>query len=154
MEKIIMNIRVEYTQNNEKEIIIRCREEDEEVQQIKALLEFKFQKLSGSCDGQTYLFRPSEVYYFECVDNKIFAYLQDNVCSVTYSLEKIEKLLEYQEFFRCSKAMILNMNYIEKFKSEMGNRITASLANGEDVVISRHYAKMLRAYLKEGRADE
>lgn len=148
-----MNIRVEYTQNNEKEIIIRCNEEDEEVRQIKSLLEFKYQKLTGICENQTYLFLPSEVYYFECVDNKIFAYLKQRVCSVTYSLEKLEKLLEYQEFFRCSKAMILNMNYIQKFQSAMGNRITATLANGEEVVISRHYAKMLRAYLKEDRAD-
>lgn len=149
-----MNIRVEHTENNEKEIIIRCREEDEEVQQIKSLLEFKYQKLTGICESQTYLFLPSEVYYFECVDNKVYAYLKEMVCSVTYSLEKLEKLLEYQQFFRCSKAMILNMNYIEKFESAIGNRITATLENGEVVVISRHYAKILRAYLKEGRADE
>ena len=69
-------------------------------------------------------------------------------------MEKLEKLLEYQGFFRCSKAMLLNMNDIEKFQSSMGNRMTATLGNGEEVVISRHYAKMLRAYLKEGRVDE
>ena len=154
MEKIIMNIRVEFTENNEKEIVIRCKEEDEEVRQIKSLLEFQYQKLTGVCDNQTYLFRPSDVYYFECVDNKVFAYLRQRVCNVSYSLEKLEKLLEYKGFFRCSKAMILNMNDIETFQSAMGNRMTATLENGEVVVISRHYAKMLRAYLKEGKADE
>ncbi len=148
-----MNIRVEHIEDNEKEVVIRCREEDEEVQQIKALLEAKCQRLTGICDNQTQLFLPTEVYYFECVDNKVFAYMEQKVCSVSYSLEKLEKMLEYQGIFRCSKSMILNINYIEKFQSAIGNRITATLTNGEEVVVSRHYAKMLRAYLKEGKHE-
>jgi len=45
--------------------------------------------------------------------------------------------------------MILNLRHVKKFKSSMGNRIIATLDNEENVIISRHYSKILRAYLKE-----
>ena len=103
----------------------------------------------GMLNGEKYFFYPSEIYYIEYVDNKTFAYMKEKVYIIAYSLEKLEQILDKQTFFRCSKSMILNLRHVKKFKSSMGNRIIATLDNEENVIISRHYSKILRAYLKE-----
>lgn len=144
-----MKVRIDSNEENENEIIIRCKEVNSEVLEIKSLLESRYNKILGIIDGEKYFLKPSEIYYIEYVDSRTFAYTKDKICSIYYSLEKLEKVLVGQGFFRCSKSMILNINYVEKFKSSMGNRIIATLDNGENVIISRHYAKILRSYLKE-----
>ncbi len=144
-----MKVRIDSKEENENEIIIRCKEVNSEVLEIKSLLESRYNKILGIMEGEKYFLKPSEIYYIEYVDSKTFAYTKDKIYSISYSLEKLEEFLGGQGFFRCSKSMILNINYVEKFKSSMGNRIIATLDNGENVIISRHYAKILRAYLKE-----
>ena len=152
-----MKIKLEYAELEESEIHIRCRENketgnSEPEKEIKELLDYlenrKF-RINGNLDGEIYPLNPKDIYYFEYVDAKIFAYTSDKVCRITISLDNLEKMLESQSFFRCSKAMIVNLKHIERFKSVMGNRIIATLENQEEVIISRHYAKLLRGYLKE-----
>lgn len=144
-----MNVRIEYTQEEKKEVIIRCNKIDKEVLRVKELIELYHEKLSGSMNGEIHFFIPEKVYYFESVDNRVFAYMEENILSVSESLERLEERLGPRGFFRCSKSMLLNFHYIEKFKSAIGHRITATLSNGEEVIVSRHYAKVLRGYLKE-----
>ena len=63
---------------------------------------------------------------------------------------KLVRLYSEEGFFRCSKAMVLNVYRIEKLQSLSGNRIDATMDNGEHVIISRRYAKELRVLLKGG----
>lgn len=144
-----MKIRIEHIEDDEKEVIIRCKEIDNYVLEIKSLLESKYNKMIGMLNGEKYFFYPNEIYYIEHIDNKTFAYMKKKVYIIAYSLEKLEQILDKQTFFRCSKSMILNLRHVKKFKSSMGNRIIATLDNEENVIISRHYSKILRAYLKE-----
>ena len=151
-----MNIKIEYVEENEEEIILRIQKSREEstLRFVREYMEEDSQKFCGVCNGETIFYEPSQVYYMECVDGRIFAYLEKKICAISQSLEKMEQVLGDRGFFRCSKSMLLNLNYIDRFQSTMGNRITATLLNGEQVVFSRHYAKLLRAYLKEGREYE
>ena len=151
-----MNIKIEYVEENEEEIILRIQKSREEsaLRFVREYLEADPQKFCGVCNGETIFYEPSQVYYLECVDGRIFAYLEKKICAISQSLEKMEQVLGDRGFFRCSKSMLLNLNYIDRFQSTMGNRITATLLNGEQVVFSRHYAKLLRAYLREGREYE
>lgn len=50
--------------------------------------------------------------------------------------------------------MILNLYKISFLKSEPGNRIRATMENGEQVMISRRYAKELRQILKGGSKED
>lgn len=143
-----MKVRIEYTGKEEKEVVIRCPRADDEVLRIKELIEGCHEKLSGILNGEVYLFPPEKVLYFESVDNKVFAYMEDKVVGITDSLEHLEERLRGMGFLRCSKSMIVNFNFIEKFKSSVGHRITATLTNGEEVIVSRHYSKYLRIFLK------
>jgi len=66
-------------------------------------------------------------------------------------LYELESTLNDKDFFRCSKAIIVNVTKIEKLKPELTRNIMAGLCNGEVIVISRRYVKAFKKliYLEE-----
>ena len=141
-----IQIKTEYIEDNDEEIVLRIRREHHGLEElIRQMLQTK--KIQGLNGKETICFRWEEVYYFEYVDGKVFAYLENQVCTIPMSLEKIEQAAPPQNFFRCSKSMILNIQYVERFQSMVGNRIIATLSNNEKVIVSRLYAKQLKALL-------
>ena len=147
-----MKLRIEQTDVLETEIVIRCKEIDEDVKKIQELIEAKDKKLLVTREKETCFVSCHSIYYFEYVEHKVFAYLKDQVYETSMSLEKLEVFLE-EGFFRCGKSMIINLDVVDKFETTMGNRIVATLENQEEVIISRHYAKQLRTYLRTYQAD-
>ena len=51
------------------------------------------------------------------------------------------------DFFRSSKAMIINIKKIASVKAEFNARMRAVLLNGAEAVISRNYVKDLKGKL-------
>lgn len=138
----------------EDEVIIRYREMNEQIEMLALLAEGKGQKISAVWEGETILIRPEAILYLESVDGVTWAYLTDKVCRVYVSLEKAALAWGERGFFRCSKSMVINIYRINTLRSEPGNRILAQMENGEQVMISRRYARGLRAILKGGAEDE
>ncbi len=146
-----MNIKID--KNNaydpEPEIIIRCREIDDKVQNILSLLNMQKKKLLGFIEQTEHVIEQGEVLYCESVEGVVFIYTEKQVYRSTYTLNEIENIFSGAGFFRCSKSMVLNINSIKSLKSEFGNRIDALLSSGEHILISRHYVKQFRIVLKE-----
>lgn len=141
----------------EPEVIIYCNEENQEVKQLVRLIRAMDVRLTGSNENLSCSLRPEEIYYFESVDGRVFAYLEKKVWQVPHSLEGLERLLKAgsgSSFFRISKSCIINLDHVDHLTSMMGNRIMARMENGEEVIISRHYAGRFRDYLKCGRGGE
>ena len=67
--KVILDIDPKYEQD---EIVIRCAEMNDELLKIVSLANSAQKKVIGSIDRQTFVLNPSEVYYFESVDDKVF----------------------------------------------------------------------------------
>lgn len=152
-----MKIRMEQLAAGEEEIIIRYREMNEKIEALCRFIKGQESKLMGrgvDDGGQLYLFSPDEVFYFESVDNAVYAYLSDAVYRIQESLPEITARYEENGFLRCSRTMTIHIDKIERLKSESGSRIRAFLSNGETVMISRKYAKELRAVLKRGRGKD
>lgn len=137
----------------EEEVIIRYREMTPEIEAIAEIARGRGQKILSEWEGKTVYVEPGRIYYLENVDGVTYAYLADRVVKVSASLKALEMQFANRGFFRCAKAMILNIYKIDHLKSEPGNRIRATMENGEQVIISRKYAKELRSILKGGRAD-
>jgi len=97
--------------------------------------------------------RPQDIYYFESVDEKLFACTKEEEYQVASTLAETEEKLESYGFFRCNKSFVVNINRIVSVKSEMGNRIDAQLDNGEHIIISRRYAKKFRELLRGGNVN-
>ena len=132
----------------EAELILNYKELDPEVEAAIAFMEKSQKRLIGKKEGQVIVFSPEEVLYFEKVDDKTFAYTDNNVIQVDMSLYSIEVMLDDDRYFRCSKSMIVNVSKVSMLKSLPSNRIDVTLTNGEHIIISRTYASNFRKLLK------
>ena len=141
-------------QQGEDEVIIRYQEMNKQIEMIVAMAKGKMSKISGRYGDETILISPETILYLESVEGVTWAYLADKVCKIYESLEKAALAWGERGVFRCSKSMVINIYRISTLRSEPGNRILALMENGEQVMISRRYAKELRRILKGGAEDE
>lgn len=131
----------------EKEIILRYDVEDEEIKEILQWLQTREKKIPVKIEDRFRLLSPNVILYFESVDNKVFAYTTERVLPVSSTLNELAAEYASVGFIHCSKSMVVNLHRIEALQSDFGGRIIATLQNQEKIIISRHYAKMLRERL-------
>lgn len=130
------------------ELILNYREMNEEVEQVLAFMGKRNQRLLGSKDKMQVVILPEEILYVESLEGKTFAYMEQEVYRMNYSLQQLEVLLPEGYFFRCSKSMIMNINKVNFLRSLSSNRIDATMVNGEHIMISRTYASDFRKKLR------
>jgi DNA-binding LytR/AlgR family response regulator len=131
----------------EDQIIIRCKEMDENLLKLISELKMGQKKLTGSKDGIITVIDPGNVYYFEGVYNKVFLYCKQNVYETKLKLYEIEEEYKNTSFFRASKSVILNVTKIKSVSPDYSGRLEAQLFNGERVMISRQYVPELKKKL-------
>ncbi len=133
--------------DEEDEIIVKCSTMDEQL--IKLLNSFKqgSVKLNGYADGKIHLIEAKNVFYFESVDQKVFAYCKTEVYEIKSKLYELEDELPAQDFLRSSKSTILNLNQIQNLTPAFNGRFEALLKNGEKAIISRQYVATLKEKL-------
>lgn len=132
----------------EEQIIIECYEVTEDIAEIIGFIKSRESTLSAYYESQIYQIYLQDIYYFEAVDNKIFAYLENKVYELKSKLYELESIYERNKFFRCSKSVIVNLMKIECIKPALNGRFIASLKNGESVIISRQYVPQLKERIK------
>lgn len=101
-------------------------------------------------DGITSLVSLDDIFYFDTVDNKTFAYLSQGVYSCSFRLYELEEILVETPFVRISKNCILNTNVVCSVRAQFSGRLEILLANGEKNVVSKHYLKAFRKKIEEG----
>ena len=136
-------------QGEEEEVIIKCTSLSPEVMAlIKELKDGdSVEKLHVYLDGKLHFVEPSEVFYFEYVDRKVFVYCKTAVYEIKNKLYEIEEMLSKKDFIRVSKSSILNLNKIASLVPTLGGRFEVSLKNGEKMIISRQYVNSLKDVL-------
>lgn len=151
-----MKVHIRKIPDKEKEqVIIECVEITPEVMDIKAYATLKGEELSGVTDGQRIIrFRLEDVYYFEALDEKVFAYTREQVCEIKMRLYEVEKLYEDHHFVRCSKSVVMNLMLLEGISPALNGRFFAHMKNGERLMISRQYAPKLKRIVMGGVDDE
>lgn len=131
----------------EDEIILRCANLDEKIMNLIYALKSEQDKLTGYMEDKIIKLVPKEVYYFESVDNKTFAYTARGVYELHKKLYEIEKEYTYTEFLRISKSVIVNVAKIAYIRPIFNSRFEAKLKNNEKVIISRQYVADLKKKL-------
>ena len=63
----------------EDEIIVRCRELDSEIMDMIYSIRSKRGKLTGYSENGIVKISPKDIFYFESVDSKVFAYCEKTV---------------------------------------------------------------------------
>ncbi len=141
----------ENEEHDETSVEIHCRECDANVQRLQRHISSYDERFTCSSESGTVYVNAKDIFYFETIDNKTFLYTKDKVYEVQKRLYELESILDDKDFFRCSKAIIVNVTKIEELKPELTRNIMAVLSNGEVVVISRRYVKAFKKliYLEE-----
>lgn len=143
---------IEPIPGEEEEIIIKCASLNQRVMDLISELKREddtrpIHKLQVWLDGKLHLIEPSEVFYFEYVEQKVFVYGKTKVYEIKNKLYEIEEMLSGKDFIRVSKSCILNLNKINSLAPTLGGRFEANLKNGEKIIISRQYVNNLKEAL-------
>lgn len=149
-----MKYTIRQIEDGEDEIILKYCSLTPEIERILNFLNGEQQKIRGWKEKTLVMLEPSQILYIESVNGKTFAYTDEEMFRIDYSLNRLEQLLVHINFFRCSKSMILNIDKVERLRSLPSNRIDASMCNGEHIIISRTYASDFRKRLKRGVENE
>ena len=142
-----MDIQIVEHKENNMQIIIKCRQIDNEVIRLKSHIELFDSKLSAKKENKLYFINSSDVLYFESVDNHTFLYTTDDVMEINQRLYELENILSDKDFARISKSQIVNINKIQSLKPELNRTILATMCNNEQLSISRKYVKTIRDIL-------
>lgn len=130
----------------EEQAIISAVGVTEEIQSAIEILENNCRVVPVIYEDSTMMCRTDKIYYIESVDKRSYIYTKDGCYETKYRLYELDEILS-QNFFRCAKAMIINIRKIKAVKAELNGRMTAELLNGEQVIIARSYVKDLKERL-------
>lgn len=143
-----MKILIEESPDNEDtELIIKCKSLNDEVKRIIELIKLSDEKIIGFLNGESYVVDPIKILYFESVDKKTFMYTEDTVYEVSLRLYELEKKMSKYDFFRSSKSTIINISRIKKLSHKFNGKLEATLDNDEKLLISRQYVSVIKEIL-------
>lgn len=128
----------------EDEIIVRCAHLDEQLLKLIQTLQAEKLRLNAYSDSGITIIDPKDVYYFEAVDNKVFAYCEKQVYEVRKKLYELEEALISTDFLRISKSTIMDLSKVAHLSAAFNGRLEAKLKNGEKIIISRQYVPYLK----------
>ena len=129
------------------EVIIRCGHLDDRVLELIRTLKNEKSKLTAYSDDGITRLDMKDVYYFESVDNKVFAYCEKQVYEIRRKLYELESDLNGTDFLRISKSTIVDLSKIAHLSAAFNGRLEAKLKNGEKIIISRQYVPALKKKL-------
>lgn len=128
----------------EPEIHIKCKKIDDRLQVVIDHLQLSTQTVTVKKDSAIRKLALEDIYYFESVDDKVFACCEVDVYETSYKLYEIEEQVSEFSFARISKSVIVNINMIQSIKPQLNGRFEAMLSNNERQIVSRHYVSGLR----------
>lgn len=128
----------------EEEIIIRCRQVDEHLLRLIYSLKAGREKLTVSKGDRIFQVQPSDIYYFEAVDNRVFACMEKEVFDTRNKLYELEERLKNTDFFRASKSTIINLAKVKNIYPAFNGRFEVCMENGEKLIVSRQYVPVLK----------
>lgn len=131
----------------EDEIIIRCAQIDNRVLSLIQNLKGEKSKLTAYADDGITILDTKDVYYFEAVDNRVFAYCEKQVYEIRKKLYELENELTGTDFLRISKSAIVDLSKVIHLSAAFNGRLEAKLKNGEKIIISRQYVPILKKKL-------
>ena len=139
----------------EEQVIIECTNVTPDIRDIEAYVLGKGTELSGiTLEQHIRQFNLKDVYYFEALDEKVFAYTVGQVYEIKMRLYEVEKAYESYHFVRCSKSVVMNLMLLDSISPALSGRFFAHMKNGEKLMISRQYAPHIKQIVMGGKKDE
>lgn len=102
-------------------------------------------------DWEETILDPADIYYFDYVERKLFAYTETGVFRLMNTLAFCEEMLWNYGFVRVSKSNLINIYKIKQLKPDINMKVYAFFDNGERICINRSYKKTFNEYLQRMR---
>ena len=134
---------------SETEVVINCRQADEDILHLVAMLRIHQKKLVGTLDGELHLLDTKDILYIDTADKRTFLYTGQAVYECALRLYELEEGLQGLDFLRVSRSAIVNFRRIRSIRPELGGRMLVTMDNGERLYVSRQYAVELKEKLRE-----
>lgn len=84
------------------------------------------------------------VELIESVENYARIYFEGKNAWIKSSLNQLEKLLDGSSFFRCNRAQLINLNYIDKIGNLENGKLKITLSTGQTVEVSERRSVLLK----------
>ena len=129
------------------EIIVKCKEIDEILQDIISYIGIADKNMIGEVDGEIFFIPLNSILYFESVDKTVYIYTDKQVYKSSTKLYILEEQLVDTYFARVSKTTILNLKKLNSVKSAKNAKLEGTLINKEKILISRQYVAEIKKRL-------
>ena len=116
---------------------------DEETVAVLDRLRDTLRYIEGNVDDKKVTVAVTDIFYFETVDRKIFAYTRDMCIEVKEALRDIIEEYSKLGFVRISKSSVVNIYKIKKLQGDLNMRVIIYLKNDEKLIMNRSYKKEL-----------
>ena len=133
----------------ETEVEIRCRIRDREVDDLITGIKNATNTIIGENENGDICQVPVvRILYFEAIDGRVFAYLEQEMIRIKNPLYEIEEMYGNNYFVRISKSTVVNLRTIRNISPEEGRRLRLELMNKEYLVVSKNYVSCLKKALR------
>lgn len=147
-EKLVSN-------SAEEGVILQYIRLTKDFEEIKEYVQHKGEALIGYTQNKERVsVRVEDILYFETVDGRVFAYTVDSVYEIKGRLYQVEEKVGRKTICRASKTMIVNVEHIISVRTALNGRLYAKMENGEEILITRRYAKGIEDCFMEEDDDE
>ena len=102
-------------------------------------LKSSFGYIEGTAGERKVTVALTDVFYFETVDRKTFAYTDEACVEVREALRDIIDEHTEAGFVRVSKSCVVNIYKIKKLEGDMNMRVIIFLKNDEKLIMNRSY---------------
>lgn len=132
---------------DETDVLVTAQDKNHEVDEIERAL-MKIQKesqiITVNISQNVYRIHFDEIIYVDVWGDYSTIHLMDRNFKIHQPLHKIEEQLQDERFVRGSRSLIINLDYVVKFRSSFSGTYLAELSNHERVQISRRYWKKVK----------
>lgn len=98
---------IDKKEDEEDEIIVKCSELDESLLELINSFKKGTAKLSFYQGSKIVFVDETDIYYFESVENRVFAYTESEVYEIKLKLYELEEKYSYSDYFRANKAVLV-----------------------------------------------
>jgi len=149
---IIMRVSIRQIPDRaDEQVVIECVEVTKDIEDIWAYASAKGMTLTGVFNNRTYQFQLETVFYFEAVDERVFAYTEDKAYELKIRLYELEIAYADKFFVRCSKSFVINLMRLESISPALNGRFTAHMQNKEKIIVTRKYVPALKLAVMGGK---
>ncbi|MEA4998767.1 MAG: LytTR family DNA-binding domain-containing protein [Candidatus Limiplasma sp.] len=134
-------------EDREEQVIVQCYEITDEVRSILRFVKSTGATLAGYNNDRATQLALQDIYYVEAVNHSVFACTAKKTYELKCKLYEFETAYESRKFFRCSKSFVINLLKVDHVRAILNGRFSATMFNGEEVIISRQYVPELKKRL-------